>query len=57
MKEWLMAVEWNLLVCVCGLAIDIEIEITIGIVDDSHFEHGDAAVFFNFFGPFNVRVD
>ena len=54
MCEGLVAVEWYVLVCVCGLAVDIEVKGTVSIADDCHIEHGNSAVHLSFFGPLYV---
>ena len=55
--KWLVAVEWNILVCVSGFAIDIKAKGTVGIVDYCNIQHSNLAVLLNFDCPFNVRVD
>ena len=52
-----MTVEWYVLVCVGGFAIDIKVNGTIWITDDFYVQHGNAAILFHFFGPFYGRVD
>ena len=55
--KWLVAVEWNILVCVGGFAIDIKAKRTVGIVDYRDIQHSNLAVLLNFDCPFDVRVD
>ena len=57
MGKWLVAVEWDVLVCVGGLAVDVKVEGAVGIADDCDVKHGYATVLLDFFGPFDVRVD
>ena len=52
-----MAVEVNILVCVCGLAIDVKIECAVGVVDDGDVQHGDAAILLDLFGPLDVGMN
>ena len=52
-----MAVEVNILVCVCGLAIDVKIECAVGVVDDGDVQHGDATILLDLFGPLDVGMN
>ena len=56
-SAWSVAVPWNVLVCVRGFAIDVEVKSAVGIVDDGDIKHSNSAVFFDFLGPLDVRVN
>ena len=51
-----MAGVVNVLVCVCGLAVDIKAECAVRIVNDCDIQHGNPAVLLNFPCPFDVWV-
>ena len=53
----MVAVKRNVLVGVCGLAVDIEIESAIRVVDDGYIQHGNFATLLDFFGPLDVWVN
>ena len=57
MGEWLVAVEWNVLVGVRGFAVDVKVEGAVGVVDDGDIKHGYATIFFDFLSPLDVRVN
>ena len=52
-----MAVPRDVLVCVGGFAVDVEVEGAIRIVDDSHIQHGNFAFLLDFFCPLDVWVN
>ena len=53
----MVTVEWNILISVGGLAVDVEVEGVVGVADDCDVKHGNPAVLFHFFGPFYVGMD
>ena len=52
-----MAVEVNILVCVCWLAIDVKVECTVGVADDRDVQHGNATILLDLFGPLDVGMN
>ena len=52
-----MAVKWDVLVGVCGFAVDIKTKRGIRIVNDKDIQHGDPAILLSFDGPFDVGMD
>ena len=57
MREWLVAVKWYVLVCVCRFAIDVEVERPILVADDSPIQHRYPPLLLHFLGPLNVWMD
>ena len=57
MREWLVAVEGDVLVSVCRFAIDIKMEASIRVMDNGDVQHCNASILLYFFRPFDVRVD
>ena len=52
-----MAIPRDVLICVSGFAVDVEIECAIRVVDDSDIQHGNFATLLDFFGPLDVWVN
>ena len=52
-----MAAEWNVLVCMCGLSVDVEVKCAVSIVDDGNIKHSNLAVNFDFPCPFDVGMN
>ena len=52
-----MTVKCNVLVGVCGLAIDVEVERAVRIANDGDIKHSNSSVLLNFFGPLYARVN
>ena len=57
MREWLVAVKCNVLVCVGGFPVNVKAEGAIIVSNDGDVEHGDFAVLLDFPRPFDVRMD
>ena len=54
--EWLVAVERDVLVCMSGFAIDVEVEGTIAIPNDGNVEHGDTTLYLFFHRPLDAGM-
>ena len=52
-----MGVEWNVLVRVSGLSVDIKGQGTIAVSGDGNIEHGNGVIPFLFLCPFDVGVN
>ena len=52
-----MAVKGDVLICVRGFAIDIEVEGSVRIAYDGDIKHRNASILLDLFGPFNVGVE
>ena len=52
-----MAVEWDELVGVGWLAVDIEVKCAVWILNDFHVEHSDMTILLDFLGPLDVWVN
>ena len=52
-----MTVPGDVLVGVGGLAVDVEVECAIRVVDDGDIQHGNFASLLNFFRPLDVWVN
>ena len=57
MCKWLVAIPGDVLVCVGGFAIDVEVESAIRVVDDGDIQHGNFATLLNLFRPLDVWVN
>ena len=49
--------EVDVLVGVCGLAIDVEVERAVRIANDGDIKHSNSSILLNFFGPLYVGVN
>ena len=47
----------NVLVCMCGFAVDVKREAAVGIALDVDVQHVDAAVFLHLLCPLDAGVD
>ena len=52
-----MTIEWYVLVCVCGLAIDVKTERSVLVADDGYIKHCYSFFFFDFFCPLDVWMN
>ena len=57
MGEWLVAVKVDVLVSVCGFAVNVKVEGAVRIPDDGDIKHSNFAAVLNFFRPLHIGVD
>ena len=52
-----MTIPGDVLVCVGGFAVDVEVESAIRVVDDCNIQHGNFATLLDLFSPLDVWVN